>query len=348
MPHSHTDIQADSDLARWLTAVPGPTPAELASGRRNLSMKLAADRSRRSGFRRVSMAPAGLLAAGALFGAFAIGASATGGVGLEGTVQGLLANLGVELPDQAQPHVAGLPERGKPEGVPAGQPASGWTLGASAAPEDVHGGPVSGAVAGAIGASDPGPGLGLAVREAACNAAKDRGTLPAQAQAHGPPNGNPSQDCPPGLQAPQGISASAQSEGAPAGVPPTDPSAGHGNSGSAPPAFPGQGLGSPTVPAPPSDQGPPSGTPGNPVGAPPSGQGSQGSLGPPDSIPSGGPVTPPDPAVPPVPPAPPVTPPQPPVPPAPPGTPPQPPVPPAPPVTPPGPPAGVPGGGNPH
>jgi hypothetical protein len=209
------------------------------SGRQLLMTRLRDERSRRPQRRWRFTRPAAFLFGGLAFGAITVGAAASTGAGLDRSLASLLAEIGV--PGVADDKVEGLPARGNGEGVPPKEGQQGGThenvppAQLQNAPEGTQGDEVTDAVSDAIDASEPGPGRGEEVREAACGAAR---TLPPQAQGQGAPpatcpegeNGNSNEAVTPGNGAPQ------------------DPGQGNG-----PPDDPGQGN------RPPADPGPPAG-----------------------------------------------------------------------------------------
>jgi hypothetical protein len=271
----------DADISRMLRPVAGPSDAETASGRRRLLTYLASTRSERTSSSGLTRWLSPIAAIGGLlvFGVLAAGVGATG-IGHGGTVQDLLDGLGVQLPGAAQPHVEGLPQRAEPDRSLSDASSSAQdTVTGSAAdvadssqPADAaaHGEAVSDAVHNAMDGTDPGPGRGKAVSEAACEAAHDRNSLPVQAQDKGP---SEPKDCSTGgdegTDSNQSSQTTNENQGkgnSPVSAPPDNPGhSGDGNPVGAPPLNPGQG--NPPVSAPPDNPGHSGG--GNPVGAPP-------------------------------------------------------------------------------
>jgi hypothetical protein len=261
----------EAPLDHLLRPIRGPTHAEVERGRDLLVSRLQAERSanraRRGGFAR----PAAFLFGGLAFGAFTLGAAASSGIGLDGTVSTLLAELGV--PGVAQEKTEGSPADVNPDaGDPAPADAAGATESAplaepQAAPEGTQGAEVSEAVSEAIGSTAPGPARGEEVRETACSAAT---TLPPQAQGQGSPPANCAADGPGNGNQPQDQgSGPPENPGPPVnpgqGSPPADPGHGGGPPESpGPPAGPGQGNGAPEEPGPPEDPGQGNGLPENP------------------------------------------------------------------------------------
>jgi len=280
------------DPLALLNEVTGPTPEELATGRRLMLTRLAQLREASvKRHRRGLMKPAGAIAALLTFGVFAAGAAAAGGVISAGSVLDLLQDNNVTVPDAAQDHLDGLPKADLPD-LPAATDSSAGLQGQGLddpADAAAHGEATSSAVSDAIAANEAGQGRGAAVREAACSAATNRGDLPAQAQGHGPES--LPVDCAGLGSASVGSNDVTSNAGANQGKPPVSvpPSAlVTGSAGDNPVGAPpdGAGTGSPPVGAPPSPPGLPEGVP--PVAAPPSGVG-QGN--PPSEI--GSPVQPP-------------------------------------------------------
>jgi hypothetical protein len=289
------------DIGRLLNPLPGPNASTTASRKRLfLSMVEASHNGRPHGIR-LGATPLGLIAGGALFGVLTLGAAAAGGVGLDGTVEELLATVGVELPESAQSHLESLPRRPSefpPENYPHVVPShAAAEIAVASAERGAHGEAVSASVREATEDTEPGPERGRAVAQAACPPAHDPSTLPEFAQAHSPP-ASAGANCPGDEGNAETAEGRPESPGGgvsgganrPDGVPPSFP--GQGNPPvSAPPSDPGppQGapgnpVGAPPVSAPPTDPGPPQGSPGNPVGAPSAGpaQGGTGNAGPPD------------------------------------------------------------------
>ena len=265
----------DSVLANLLRPVAGPESEQMAAGRRMLLMRLAQERLRPGPRRRFFLRPAGILAGGLAFGALAVGAAASMGVDLDRNVADLLTELSV--PGFVQDNVEGLPRRDLPENVPSAVPSPSGGIQspgeqlpivAQQGEGGAHGEAVSTAVADAIASSEPGSGRGAAVGQAACENGKDRATLPGPAQAHGPPAGNQSQECP--------DDTPGNSDGA--GGPPTTTGQGQPEN-PGPPESPGQGS-PPVQPGPPADSGPPE-SPGQ--GNPPVDSGPPSDPGPPDA-----------------------------------------------------------------
>jgi hypothetical protein len=272
-----------ADPVALLSEVKGPTPEELARGRRLMLTRLAQLREASvSRQRRGLMRPAGAIAALLAFSVVAAGAAAAGGVISAGSVLDLLQDENhVAVPNAALDHLADLPKAGLPD-LPtavnsnAGLQGQGLGVPADAA---AHGEAVSSAVGDAIAANDAGQGRGAAVSQAACQAATGRDDLPAQAQGHGPSS---PVDCTALGAASAGSNGVTSDAGAnqgkpPASVPPSTLLV--GNAGDNPVGAPpdGAGQGAPPVVAPPTPPGPPAGVP--PVAAPPSGVGQPSDVG---------------------------------------------------------------------
>jgi hypothetical protein len=245
----------EAPVDHLLRPIQGPTQAEFERGRELLVSRLRAEhsarRARRGGFAR----PAAFLLGGLAFGAFTLGAAASSGIGLDGTVSALLAELGV--PGVAQEKTEASQADGDPDaGDPAPEDAAGGLeLAPLAEPqgalEGTQGAEVSEAVSEAIGGTAPGPARGEEVREAACSAAT---TPPPQSQGQGtPPASCPADEPGNGSQPEDHGGGPPENPG-----PPVNP--GQGN----PPADPGQGSGPPESPGPPDNPGGGSGGPEEP------------------------------------------------------------------------------------
>jgi hypothetical protein len=249
-------LKGDLALQSRLADVRAPLPLEAQTGRRLVLTALAEKRPAqgRLGFQPLRLA--GVLAGLALVGASVVGAGASP----------VIPSAVGGLPDQAMQQIQKV-SRGKPANVPPphSQGAAKQNGEASIVPQQLgdggeHGAAVSEGVRQAIESTDPGPERGQAVRQAACEAAHDRSTLPAPAQQAPGLENKPDRDhC---TFEEQGSTSIQQG-------PPAEP--GQGNRpGNVPPVTPGEG-------------GPPSGVP------PAVGQQSQLDAGPPSNPGQGGP-----------------------------------------------------------
>jgi hypothetical protein len=268
-PEARAEIEADLELiARIRAGVRTPAPLKVSTGRQQVLSHLAMRRS--TALRRHKGVIGRLRWLGAAAG-LALVASAVVGAGAAPDIPSLLSGLGVfdRVPEHARQKLETI-QRG---GVPASVTPLAHEGGEN------HGGAVSEAVHEAIESTDPGPERGRTVRQAACEAAHDRSTLPTPAQnapgladkdrefctfvdeegdetvgtQQGPPSGNPG----------RGHGPPEANPGRGQGPPDEHPGQGQGP----PDEHPGQGQGPPDE-HPGQGQGPPAEPPGNPGGPP--------------------------------------------------------------------------------
>lgn len=195
-PDLADEVRAYAAVRRFvLDRLPaGPEPRALAAGRALLS----AAAFRRAGPQVLPRLSPRRLAAGlaalALVGGAAVAAAATGGVGIPGPLDRILAELGITdrgtgsggpgATDESQDTSGSQETNGAAAATTATTPGTGAGAAdaTAATTPGTHGDAVSDAVHTAIAGTSPGPGRGEAVSDAACAAAHDRSTLPEGAQ----------------------------------------------------------------------------------------------------------------------------------------------------------------------